>query len=171
MEITDPAYTPSLAGAMGGSYLAQSGSDFAAYLTEQTPEALLSSITEDGVRGLMKWKIEEMKRKITQEVMTSKNLTADDLEAMEPQERAAIEKLIMQEVQEQLKRAINEQMKREKKIEIGFASTRLSDQSWQALFQVQAADSRRLQQAGMGESAADGSADARLGTDGDFAAM
>lgn len=94
---------------------------FAEYLRiEERPEQVLSKITSNGVQSLLEHKIEQMKKKITEQVMASKGVTQSDLEAMEPAEQLAVLKAIMEQVQQMLKQAINEQMKKEHKTELGF---------------------------------------------------
>lgn len=90
------------------------------HLDEPTPEEVLSKITKNGVQSLLEHKIEMMKKKITEQVMASKGITADDLAAMPPEEQLAVLKAIMEQVQEMLRQAINEQMKKEHKTELGF---------------------------------------------------
>lgn len=147
--------------------------DFASYLGEEDPAALLHEITKDGVEGMLKWKIEEMKKKIAAEVMASKNITKESLAAMSAEERAATQDMIMREVQEKLKEAMNEQMKRENHLEIGFMNTAPVDEKTLLglLAAQETADSRGLAQPGVGERAADRSADTKFGTHADLAAM
>ncbi len=95
---------------------------FAEYLNldEETPEEVMSKITKNGVQSLLEHKIEMMKKKITEQVMASKGVTTEDLAAMPPEEQLAVLKSIMDQVQQMLKQAINEQMKKEHKTELGF---------------------------------------------------
>ncbi|PZP86903.1 MAG: hypothetical protein DI582_01230 [Azospirillum brasilense] len=115
--LSAPAYGPT---ATENTLQPDSGA-FAALLKEDSPEETLGKITHRGVQSLMEWKIEQLKKKITEEVMAAKGISEADLNAMPPEERAAALEMIMREVQEQLKQAMNEQMKREKKIDMGFA--------------------------------------------------
>lgn len=114
--LSDPAYGR----AATENALQTDAGAFAALLKEDSPEETLSAITHRGVQSLMEWKIEQLKKKITEEVMAAKGISEADLNGMPPEERAAALEMIMREVQEQLKQAMNEQMKREKKIDMGF---------------------------------------------------
>lgn len=94
---------------------------FAELLKGQTPEEMLHEAAGDGVEGLMKWKIRELQKKITEQVMGSKGLTAEEIAAMSPEKRITMEKQIMDEVQQKLMEAMREEMERKNKTTLGFA--------------------------------------------------
>jgi len=122
------------------SLAASTESEFAAYLKEKNDaEDLLEKITSDGVKGLMQWKIEQMKKQITEQVMASKGLTADGISSLPPAEKMATEETIMKEVQEKLKEAINEQMKRENNTELGFMSPKIEPEAMAQMLAAQEA--------------------------------
>lgn len=100
----------------------QTKADFAEYLNldEPTPEEILKKITKNGVQSLLEHKIDMLKKQLTEQAMAARGVSHDDLAAMPAEESAKIMEEIMKQVQEQLKMAINEQMKKEKKMEIGF---------------------------------------------------
>lgn len=100
----------------------QTEAQFAEYLNldEPTPEEMLSKITKNGVQSLLEHKIEMLKKQLTEKAMASRGITNDDLAAMPADERMKVMDSILKEVQQQLKMAINEQMKKEKKMEMGF---------------------------------------------------
>lgn len=100
----------------------QTEAQFAEYLNldEPTPEEMLSKITKNGVQSLLEHKIEMLKKQLTEKAMASRGITSDDLAAMPADERMKVMDSILKEVQQQLKMAINEQMKKEKKMEMGF---------------------------------------------------
>lgn len=94
---------------------------FAEYLTvEDTPEDVLAKITKNGVQSLMEHKIDMLKKQLTEKAMAARGVTDDQLAAMPADERMKIMKSILDEVQQQLKMAMNEQMKKEKNMEMGF---------------------------------------------------
>jgi hypothetical protein len=80
---------------------------------EETPQEILKKITENGIEGMMKWKIDKLKEEIAGKIMASKNLTQEQIAAMPAEQRIAIEQQIIREVAEKVKEAINEQAKRE----------------------------------------------------------
>lgn len=112
---------------------------FAEYLNldEPTPEEVISKITKNGVQSLLEHKIEMMKKKITEQVMAAKGVTQSDLEAMKPEEQLAVLKAIMEEVQQMLKQAINEQMKKEYKTELGFMDAPVDTQGMREILAAQ----------------------------------
>lgn len=106
-------------------------------LDEPTPAEVLAKITKNGVQSLLEHKIDMMKKKITEQVMASKGITTDDLAAMEPEEQLAVLKAIMDEVQQMLKQAINEQMKKEHKTELGFVDAPVDTNVMSAMLAAQ----------------------------------
>lgn len=110
--------------------------EFAEYLKEDSPEELLRQITENGVQSLLEHKIDQLKKEATERAMAARGVTQDDLAAMEPAERAALMETIMAEVREQIKQAMQEQMKREANLDVMFQSGPMESQT---LAQVQQA--------------------------------
>lgn len=100
---------------------AQIEANFAEYLrVDDTPEAMMEKITKNGVQSLLEHKIDMLKKKLTEQAMAAKGITSDELAAMPPEERLQVMQSILEQVQEQLKMAMNEQMKKEKKLELGY---------------------------------------------------
>lgn len=95
----------SASSAVAASDVSKTDSDFQALLddSDQSPEGVIKEITRDGYNGYMAWQIKQMKAKVTQDVMGSMNLTPEQVAAMSPGERAAIENQIMQEVQRRMR--------------------------------------------------------------------
>lgn len=94
--------------------------DFAEYLKTDEPEEVLKKITKNGVQGMLEYKIDLLKKQLTEKAMAARGVSAEDLASMPADESAKIMEEIMKQVQEQLKMAMNEQMKKEKKMEMGF---------------------------------------------------
>ena len=80
----------------------------------------MEKITKNGVQSLLEHKIDMLKKKLTEQAMAAKGITSDELAAMPPEERLQVMQSILEQVQEQLKMAMNEQMKKEKKLELGY---------------------------------------------------
>ena len=100
---------------------AQIEADFAEYLrVDDTPEKMMEKITKNGVQSLLEHKIDMLKQKLTEQAMAAKGITNEELAAMPPEERMQVMEEIMEAVQDQLKMAMNEQMKKEQKLELGF---------------------------------------------------
>lgn len=94
---------------------------FAEYLkVEDTPEEVMAKITKNGVQSLIEHKIDLLKKQLTEKAMAARGITAEALNGMSPEERMKVMASIMDEVQQQLKMAMNEQMKKEKKMEMGY---------------------------------------------------
>jgi len=93
---------------------------FAEYLHEDSPEEILKKITEKGVQSLLEHKIDQMKKDATERAMASRGVSEADLAAMDPQDRTDMMQAIMDEVQRMIKQAMNEQMKRETRIDVMF---------------------------------------------------
>lgn len=107
------------------------------HLDEPTPEEVISKITKNGVQSLLEHKIEMLKKKITEQVMAAKGITQSDLEAMDPEEQLSVLRAIMEEVQQMLKQAINEQMKKEHKTELGFMDAPVDTQGMREILAAQ----------------------------------
>lgn len=88
--------------------LLEAGDEFADALAPDDPADLIHEITQDGIAGLWKHQIEEMKKKITQEVMNAHDVTDESLAAMAPEDRQALANLIEREIAEKLRQAIEE---------------------------------------------------------------
>lgn len=77
--------------------------------TAETPADLFHKLTKDGLDSLVRYQLEELRKKITEQVMKDKGVTEESLAAMTPAERKAIEDAIAKEVEERLKQALKEQ--------------------------------------------------------------
>lgn len=116
--------------------------DFAEYLKTDEPEEVLKKMTKNGVQSMLEYKIDQLKKKLTEKAMAARGVTADDLAAMPADESAKIMEEIMKQVQEQLKMAMNEQMKKDKKMEMGFLeSTPMQPDAFSQLLAAQEASS------------------------------
>ena len=80
------------------------------------PKTMLREMTRDGVEGMMKWKVRELEKQTAEKALASRGLTLEDIAALPPKERIALEQQIMREVAEKLKEAMNEQMKRQRHV-------------------------------------------------------
>lgn len=99
-------------------------------------------MTKNGVQSMLEYKIDQLKKKLTEKAMAARGVTADDLAAMPADESAKIMEEIMKQVQEQLKMAMNEQMKKDKKMEMGFLeSTPIQPDAFSQLLAAQEASS------------------------------
>jgi uncharacterized protein YdcH (DUF465 family) len=88
---------------------------FERMLAEQNEaKQMLADITQDGAKGYWEWKIEEMRKQITEQVMGEMNLTPEKLAAMPPEDRLALEDKIARLVEDRLKLAVTEEMKKKK---------------------------------------------------------
>ncbi|MFD2263980.1 hypothetical protein ACFSM5_13845 [Lacibacterium aquatile] len=102
-------------------------------LKGETPAEILHEITKDGLRGLMKWQLEELEEKITQEVLASHGLTPESLNALPPEQKMAMMDLIKKEVAERLKQAVDEQLKKEGKAQFALNSAPAQPEALQVL--------------------------------------
>lgn len=82
--------------------------EFAYTLESDDPADLIHEITQDGIAGLWKHQLEELKKKIAEQVMNAHGVTEDSLAAMAPEERQALQNLIEREIAEKLRQAIEE---------------------------------------------------------------
>lgn len=155
----------------------QADKAFAVLLADEDPATFLHDIVGNGFNSYMKWKIEELKKQITAQTMAAKGVSENDLAAMKPEDRLALQDQIMREVQEKLKEAIREEMKREKKLEVGLANAPpLSTATLHTLLNQQeatpdAGPSPAVAAAGTGESTADRRARTHFRLDLDLTAM
>ncbi len=83
-------------------------------------KATLTDVTKDGARGYWKWKMKELREQITAQVMGELNVTAEKLAALPLEDRLALEQKIRDMVEERLKLAIAEEMKKKQKTTLGF---------------------------------------------------
>ena len=72
----------------------------------------LAEITHTGAKGYWAWKMREMRKEIAQEVMGEINLTPEKIAQMSAKDRLATENKIEQIVEQRLRLAIAEEMKR-----------------------------------------------------------
>lgn len=105
---------------MSAAEVRQTDKDFAALFADETPESTLKKITEDGLQGMMKWKVDQLRKQIAEKSLASRGLSLDDIAALPPEQRVQIEKQILDEVAQKLKQAISEQMKKETGNGLGF---------------------------------------------------
>lgn len=82
----------------------------------------LASITKDGAKGYWQWKMKQLREQITQQVEGELNVTPEKLASMPLEDRLALEKKINDMVEQRLKIAIAEEMKRRQKTLLGFNS-------------------------------------------------
>ncbi len=123
MYVNAASASLSTASAQPSASLIQStDSAFAALLnnSSESAESMLSDITKDGLNSYMKWQIQQMQKQITDQVMASKNLTADKIAAMPAKQRVALEQQIIQEVAQKLKQAMSQEMKKNAPNQLGF---------------------------------------------------
>ena len=98
-------------------------SQFAEMLEGSSPEEMISEISS--MSGFMKWQVKELTKKITSQVMGSMGITMDDLNAMPSEQKIAVMKQIMDAVQEKLKIAMEEQMKKQNKETLPLAASNI----------------------------------------------
>ena len=113
MQITTTGPTSSNStdtGLTGTKTAKQIDAEFAA-LMQQTKDDF-AAITNGGVQGYMKWKIEELRKQIAARVMNEMHLTPEALAKMSDKDRLAAESAVTREVEKELKMAMNEEMKR-----------------------------------------------------------
>ena len=88
---------------------------FAKLLAEgEEAKQVLADVTKGGAKGYWEWKIKELRKQLTEKVMGEMNLTPEKLAAMSPEERLKIETKIAQIVEEQVRLAMEAEMKRAK---------------------------------------------------------
>lgn len=120
MNITDSVSTvltgASTSDTPSDAEIAAADSRFADMLAdEKTAKDELREITSGGATGYWAWKIKQMREHIADQVMGEMNTSKEKIAAMDAKERVATENRIMKEVEERLKLAIREEMKREQK--------------------------------------------------------
>lgn len=88
---------------------------FAKLLAEgEEAKHILADVTKGGAKGYWEWKIKELRKAITEQVMGKMGLTEEKLAVMSPEERLKIETKIAQIVEEQVRLAMEAEMKRAK---------------------------------------------------------
>lgn len=126
--------------------LQQTEEDFAEYLSaETTEEELLHTITKDGVQSLIQHKIDQLKKKLTEDAMAARGVNQESLAAMPEDQRLAMMKSIMDEVAQALKKQFSEQMqrdmenelKRKEGIEFVFSPAKVDSESMLQLLMAQ----------------------------------
>lgn len=85
---------------------------FAELLAGETPEEMLHEMTKDGMYSLWSHQLKELKKKIAAEIMGGMGVSEASLKAMPADERAAIEKKIMEEVERRVKEMVENEMKK-----------------------------------------------------------
>ena len=96
----------------------------------------LSEITQNGAKSYWNWKIKEMRSQIADQVMTSMNLTPEKIAAMDAKTRVETENKILDAVEQRLKLAINEEMKRQQRNQLAANATLQSVVSAQDIMNV-----------------------------------
>lgn len=115
MQIGSLNQNPSLYAALEPSaqQIATTDAAFDNLFKEVSDKEKLAEIAGHGVEGMLKWRIREMQKDIAEKSLAARNLTIDQVKALPPKQRVALENQILQEVAEKLKEAIAEQMKKE----------------------------------------------------------
>ena len=72
----------------------------------------LAEITKGGAKSYWDWKMKELRKQIAEKVMKEMNLTPEKIAQMSAKERVETENKIMQIVEQQVRLAIAEEMKR-----------------------------------------------------------
>lgn len=94
---------------------------FAQMLAEdKESKDMLAEITKEGGKSYWEWKIKQMRKQIGEEVMGEMNLTPEKLAAMSAEERVKTETKILEIVEQRLRLAIAEEMKRKQNTILGF---------------------------------------------------
>lgn len=125
-SLTDDINSIGLMGLTGRSpaeeAAAKADNRFAELLTaEEDAKATLAEITEKGAKGYWEWKIREMRKQIAAEVMGEMNLTAEKIAQMPAKERLEVETKILDMVEQRLKLAIVEEMKKKQEVLLGLS--------------------------------------------------
>jgi len=104
--------------ATGLSFLNSSGtslsnaavdSEFAALLKgDDDPRQVMQDITKNGLSGMWKWQVKELEKKIAQDVLGEMHITSADLNSMQADQRAKVEKQVMKEVERRVKQLIGD---------------------------------------------------------------
>lgn len=76
--------------------------------SSKTPEEELLAITKGGVEGMLKWKIDELKKQAAEKSLAARGLTKDDVQAMPAKQRVAVEQAIIREVAEAVKEVMKD---------------------------------------------------------------
>lgn len=106
----------SLTGSPSASQVQSTDNAFAALLSgDEDAKSILGEITKDGITGMMKWKVKQLEKQLAQKEMQARNLTEEQIAAMDDKQRVAVENQIMKAVAEALKEAMNQQMQRQSK--------------------------------------------------------
>lgn len=141
MTVASISTASALLGATEADPLAASNAtrdqQFAKMLAE-TKEAkdMLAEITGGGAKGYWAWKMKQLREQITAQVMGEMGLTPEKLAAMSPEERLATLKKIEEAVEERLKLAMAEEMRRKQRTLLGFNSTAQSALAAQTFMQL-----------------------------------
>lgn len=82
---------------------------------EQDAKDTLAELTKNGMKGYWSWKMKEMRKQIADKVVSEMNLTPEKIAAMDAKTRVETEQKILDIVEQRLKLAINEEMKRQQR--------------------------------------------------------
>ncbi len=107
------AYSPPVNSAAGAKNVAQTDAAFAELLEGgDDPKKILAEIMKDGMSGYWAWQIKEMKKKAAEKVMQGMGVTAESIAAMPPDQRADIERKIMQEVERMVREHVENEARK-----------------------------------------------------------
>lgn len=97
---------------------------FAELLAEQEEaKKALEEVAGGGIEGYWQWKIKKLREQIEEQVMGEMNMTAEKLAALSLEDRLALEKKISEVVEQRLKLAMDEEMKRRKREAMGLTAS------------------------------------------------
>lgn len=93
--------------------VARADARFSALLAEEKDaKNTLREITQDGAKSYWEWKMKELRRQAAEKIMGEMNLTEEKIAAMLDKERLAVENQILQYVEQQVRLAVEQEMKR-----------------------------------------------------------
>ena len=99
------------------------GSDtFAKLMEGSDPAAMLRDMTKDGVKSMWKWQLEQLKKKVADQVMKEMGVTPESLAKMDVKSRMGVEDKIMKEVERRVKEMVDSQMAQDHKNPFGTIS-------------------------------------------------
>lgn len=85
--------------------------------------ATLADITKQGSKSYWEWKIKEMRKQIADQVMKEMKLTPEKIAQMSAQERVATENKILEIVEQRLRLALAEEMKRRRQSDLAISAS------------------------------------------------
>lgn len=84
--------------------------EFQEFLNTEDARDTIKELSSGGLNGFMSWQIDNLKAKLTSQVMSEMGVTEESLSAMGVEEKAELEQKIMDKVQEMLEEQINNDM-------------------------------------------------------------